>query len=92
MTLSIYLTFDGNCAEVFSVYADVFDTKPTVALKVSDGPPEVQPGPHDMDKIMHISLPIGSAVLMGSDVTTGNAPPPTHATCVSISHAAMMGP
>ena len=88
MTLSIYLNFDGTCAEAFAFYADVFGTDPVIVMKFSDGPSEFQPDADEMDKIMHMSLPIGDSVLMGSDVAKGWGEPPTPANCFSISYAA----
>jgi len=88
MTLSIYLNFDGTCAEVFEFYGDVFESKPTMMMTFADGPPDFQTDPEDAGKILHMSLPIGSSILMGSDVAEGYGPAPTSANCFHISFAA----
>lgn len=65
--LNPYLNFDGNCKQAFEFYADVFKTQPVTAMKFSDVPAEYQGDPSEADLIMHIALPIGHSILMGSD-------------------------
>ncbi len=66
-----YLTFAGNCEEVFHFYQSVFGGKFNVVMRFGEMPPmEGQPPVPESEKnrIMHMSLPIGGAsVLMGSD-------------------------
>ena len=71
--LNIYLTFDGNCREAFNFYKSVFGGDFQAFQTFADGPPEMQ-GEHN-DLVMHVSLPIGSTVLMGSDTAAGHGPP-----------------
>ena len=67
MTINTYLTFAGNCRTAFEFYRSVFGGEFAVIQTFADGPPD--PGvPEDQrDRIMHVTLPIGSGVLMGSD-------------------------
>jgi PhnB protein len=69
-SINPYLTFAGNCENAFNFYKSVFGGKFTFMGKFKDMPPmEGKPLPKsEGEKIMHISLPIGTdSVLMGSD-------------------------
>ncbi len=72
-SIHIYLNFNGNCEEAFNLYKSVFGGEFDYIGRFGEMPASdgyvVPEG--DKDKIMHISLPIGSSVLMGSD--TGEA-------------------
>lgn len=68
-----YLTFDGNCREVFEFYRSVFGGEFHALSTFADGPGDMTPSEAEKDRIMHVSLGIGSTVLMGSD-TSGAAP------------------
>lgn len=62
-----YLSFNGNCAEAFDFYKSVFggDFMGGV-MRFADVPSMPHPA-EDGNKIMHVALPIGGTVLMGSD-------------------------
>ena len=75
MTLNIYLTFDGNCREVFEFYRSVFGGEFSIVQTFGDGPPDMGVPEDELDRIMHVSFPIGSSVLLGSDTVTGFGPP-----------------
>ncbi len=67
-----YLTFNGNCLEAFNFYKSVFGGDFPYVGKFNDMPDgEGKPvSASDMDRIMHISLPISKeTILMGSDTT-----------------------
>ncbi|MEJ8590167.1 VOC family protein [Riemerella anatipestifer] len=69
-TVNIYLNFNGNCEEAFNFYKSVFGGEFTYVGKFGDMPPQEGMPPMsevDKNKIMHIGLPIGNTVLMGSD-------------------------
>lgn len=68
-TVNVYLTFDGNCKEVFDFYQSIFKKEFLYVGKFGDMPSE-NPIPEEFkDKIMHVSLPISTeTVLMGSDL------------------------
>lgn len=68
-TTNTYLNFNGNCEEAFNFYKSVFGGEFNYMGRFGDMPedgnskiPEA-----DKNKIMHVSLPIGTSVLMGSD-------------------------
>lgn len=64
-----YLTFKGNCEDAFNHYKSVFGGEFTYIGRFGEMPPQegkTMPA-EDANKIMHVSLPIGNNVLMGSD-------------------------
>nr|WP_294936681.1 VOC family protein [uncultured Flavobacterium sp.] len=72
-----YLTFNGTCEEAFNFYKSVFGGEFPYSGKFKDMPAEFPIPDSEKDKIMHISLPIGNTVLMGSDAAEGCGPMPT---------------
>lgn len=77
-TVNIYLTFGNNCQEAFDFYKSVFGGDFSYVGKFKDMPPNPDHpvAEADLEKIMHISLPISKeTVLMGSDSSEafGNA-------------------
>ena len=68
-----YLSFDGNCREAFEFYRSVFGGEFHVLSTFGDGPDDMTPSEADKDRIMHVSLGIGSTVLMGSDTSHGDS-------------------
>ena len=71
-TLNSYLTFNGNCIEVFNFYKSVFGGDFTYVGKFKDMPKDanIKINENDKEKIMHISLPISeNVVLMGCDTS-----------------------
>lgn len=69
-----YLNFSGNCLEAFEFYKSVLGGEFSNVSKFSEMPSDANPDQsHEPppDGIMHISLPIGDSVLMGSDVPPG---------------------
>jgi PhnB protein len=78
-----YLNFPGTCEEAFNYYKSIFGGDFTFVGRFKDMPPQedVTLSDDDLNKIMHISLPIGDdSMIMGSDsagewapnLTTGN--------------------
>ena len=67
MALSTYLTFDGNCREAFDFYRSVFGGEFEVFQTFGDGPEGMPISDGQKDQIMHVALPVGDSVLMGSD-------------------------
>lgn len=74
-SINPYLIFNGNCEEAFLFYQSVFGGEFPYIGKFSDMPPSDDPNcpppaPEEANRIMHVSLPIGNTVLMGSDSTS----------------------
>ena len=70
-TVNAYINFQGNCEEAFNYYKTVFGGEFTMLDRFSEMPPQegMELSEADMNKIMHVSLPISNEnVLMGSDV------------------------
>lgn len=74
MSLSTYLTFDGNCREAFDFYRSVFGGDFDSFQTFADVPPDVPVSEEEKSLVMHVSLPIGSSVLMGSDKASFGPP------------------
>ncbi len=74
-TANIYLTFNGNCREVFEFYQKVFGGEFPYVGTFADMPAQegMPPIPDEFkNRIMHMSLPISKeTALMGSDVIPG---------------------
>ena len=68
MTLSTYLAFEGNCREAFEFYRSVFGGEFGTLSTFADAPEDMGIPEDKRDWIMHVSLPVGSSVLMGSDM------------------------
>lgn len=68
-TTNTYLNFNGNCEEAFNFYKSVFGGEFIYIGRFGDMPPseEFPVVEADKNKVMHVSLPIGSSILMGSD-------------------------
>jgi len=69
--LNAYINFNGNCEEAFEHYKLVFGGDFSMLSRFSEMPPQegMELSAEDMNKIMHVSLPISEeTMLMGSDV------------------------
>lgn len=69
-SINPYLVFNGNCEAAFLFYQSVFGTEFTMMGKFKDMPSDENSpklSEEDADRVMHVSLPIGATVLMGSD-------------------------
>ncbi|WP_343696766.1 VOC family protein [Flavobacterium sp.] len=64
-----YLMFNGTCEEAFLFYKSVFGGEFPYIGKYKDAPAEEgeQLSEEALNRIMHVSLPIGNTILMGSD-------------------------
>ena len=63
-----YIHFNGNAEEAFNFYKSVFGGEFAMVSRFKDFPnPENPISQSEENKIMHIALPIGNSVLMGSD-------------------------
>ena len=64
-----YLHYNGNAEEAFNFYKSVFSVEFTRITRFKDlSTPEQPFDEREENKIMHIALPIGKNILMGSDV------------------------
>lgn len=69
MVINPYLNFNGNTEEAFNFYKSIFGGEFVMVMRFGDNPDagNVQPGTENM--IMHIALPVGNNILMGTDAT-----------------------
>jgi PhnB protein len=75
MALNTYLTFEDNCREAFEFYRSIFGGEFTFISTFREGPEDMEIPEEHLDRIMHVSLPIGNSVLMGSDSSSAFCPP-----------------
>jgi len=75
-TTNTYLTFNGNCEEAFNFYKSIFGGTFTHISRFGEMPKsdDYKVPETDENKIMHVSLPIGTSILMGSDTGGDWAP------------------
>ena len=74
MNITPYLNFDGNCAEAFDFYKDLFKGQIVHSSTFGEIPPDenMPPMPPDAkSRIMHVHLQVGQQALMGSDTLPG---------------------
>ena len=60
-----YLNFNGNTEEAFNFYKSIFGGEFTNLSRFKDMPGGASSS--DAERILHVSLPIGNSILMGSD-------------------------
>lgn len=67
-SINPYLNFNGNCEAAFNHYKKVFGGEFVMFSRFGDMPSSESPLPDsEANKILHVALPIGANVLMGSD-------------------------
>ena len=75
MKTDLHLVFTGQCSDAFAFYEKTFNSKIQMCMKFSDAPGEMPVPPEMKDKVMHMSMPLGSALLMGCDAPPNRATP-----------------
>ena len=88
MSLNTFLTFNDNCREAFEHYRSIFGGEFQGILTFREGPADMGVMEAEQDRIMHVSLPVGSSVLMGSDSSSAFGPPPLAGNNFAISFSA----
>lgn len=75
MSFNPYLFFSGDCAAAFQRYHEIFGGDVQIMTN-ADVPDDVESMPGaDPDHVMHASLTLGDALLMGSDDPSGDGGP-----------------
>ena len=69
-TVNTYLNFNGNTEEAFNFYKSVFGGEFTTLQRFKDIPDTDKMPADEGNKVMHVALPIGGNVLMGTDVSS----------------------
>ena len=75
MQINPYLNFNGNCREAFDLYARVLGGKIEFVQTFGESPMGAETPPDKRDHIIHESLKIGDAWIMGSDAPTEHFQP-----------------
>lgn len=63
-----YLNFNGNTEEAFNFYKAAFGGEFTAVMRYKDTEGCEKMPEEEQNMLMHISLPIGSTILMGTDM------------------------
>jgi len=77
MYLNPYVNFNGKCKEAFSYYAQVLGGKVEFMMTWGEMPGAEQPPADTHDLIMHATVKIGDASLLGADSPPGRYQKPT---------------
>jgi len=67
MKTDLHLVFSGQCSDAFAFYEKTFNSKIQMCMKYGDAPEGAPVPPDFKDKVMHTSMQLGSALLMGCD-------------------------
>jgi PhnB protein len=75
-SVNIYLYFQGNTEEAFTYYQSIFGGDFSGLIRFRDFPDNPMRIPdHELDKIAHVSLPLGEGqVLQGTDIVSSLPP------------------
>ncbi len=65
--LNPYLHFVGTTEKAFNFYKSIFGGEFQSFSRFKDAPPNPQLTPADMERVLHVALPVGANMLMGSD-------------------------
>ncbi len=71
MKTNLHLVFSGNCREAFAFYEKTFHSKVQFCMTFGEAPAGVPIPPDANDLILHTSMPLGSALIMGCDAPNG---------------------
>lgn len=69
--LNPYLNFDGTCEEAFNFYKFVFGGEFLGEVHKMKDIPNMEIPEEAKNRVMHVGLPIGGDILMGSDIFPG---------------------
>jgi PhnB protein len=67
MQVNPYLTYNGNCEAAFKYYEKQLGAKIEMLLRYEDGPPDMPSRPEHKKLVMHASLSLDGAAVMGAD-------------------------
>lgn len=84
MQLIPYLSFNGECREAFAFYHQVLGGKLEPPMTYGESPMCDQMPPGTEDRVMHIQLEAGGALLMGADGPPGQATQTASQTCINV--------
>lgn len=73
MKTNLHLVFPGTCREAFAFYEKTFGSKIQMSMTFGEAPAGAPVPPDAKNLIMHMSMPVGSMILMGCDAPPGGA-------------------
>ena len=71
MQVNPYLAFDGTCAQAFKFYETALGGTILMMMRLGESPMAAQATPETRDQIMHASMQVGNATIMGGDAPAG---------------------
>ncbi len=71
MKTDLHLVFSGECRDAFAFYEKTFNSKVQFSMTFSEAPEGVPVPPGAENLILHTSMPLGTATLMGCDAPKG---------------------
>lgn len=71
MKLQCYVNFDGKCREAMKFYAETLGGELTFLQTFGESPMRDMVPPDHLDAVMHATVTVGEAVIMGSDAPGG---------------------
>ena len=74
MKTDVHLVYSGKCREAFAFYEKAFNSKVQFCMTYGEAPGGVPVPPDSRDLVMHTTMPLGSALLMGCDAPHGSEP------------------
>jgi PhnB protein len=87
MKTDLHLVFPGKCTEAFTFYEKTFKSKVDFKMTYGEAPPGA-PVPEDAkDLVMHMSMPLGTMLLMGCDAPPSMGVPTMGGFHISVSDA-----
>ncbi|WP_411833672.1 VOC family protein [Pseudoxanthomonas mexicana] len=84
MQLVPYLAFDGQCREAFAFYRQALGGRIVAETSYGESPVCEQMPPGHHDRVMHMQLDAGGAILMGADAPPGQLAGSASQTCVNV--------
>ena len=70
--MDVYLLFNGECDQAFSFYESAIGESVTYRMRYGDMPEGNHVPDEDRNRILHITLPVGNTMIMGSDAQSGH--------------------
>ncbi len=67
-TINPYLNFNGKTEEAFNFYKKIFGGEFITLQRIKDTPMADKFPANELNKVMHVALPIGKNILMASDI------------------------
>ncbi|MBW8881358.1 MAG: VOC family protein [Asticcacaulis sp.] len=71
MKLQAYLNFDGTCREAMKFYTETLGGELTFLQTFGESPMRDHVPPDHLDAVMHATVMVGDAAIMGSDAPGG---------------------